>query len=176
MDASSNRNFLRRAVRILSVIALLALAFVFFDFAIDLRPPSVHSSYRFELSGLVTDEIRILRQDNLSILVIRRSADSIARLKRERDGLQDPDSADSKQPQYADNDLRSRHPQYFVSYAIGTDLGCALVADAGQLREVCGNARYDFVGRALAGARKFRNLPIPDYNFAGDFSSLTVRP
>ena len=163
-------------MRLLSVVAVLGLVFVFFDFAIDLRPASVHSSYRFELSGLVTDEVRILRQDNLSILLIKRSDNSIARLRRDRDGLQDPESASSNQPQYAANALRSRHPGYFVSYAIGTDLGCPLVADAGQLREICGNARYDFAGRALIGAGKFRNLPIPDYNFAGDFSSLTVRP
>ena len=91
-------------------------------------------------------------------------------------GLQDPQSRRSTQPAYAGNPLRSKHPELFVSFAIGTDYGCALEAEGFELKEVCGEARYDFAGRALAGERQFRNLAIPDYNFSADFTSLTVRP
>jgi ubiquinol-cytochrome c reductase iron-sulfur subunit len=147
-----------------------------FDFMIDWRPAAIQSSYRFEVGELETDEVKILRQDNLSILVMRRSAATLAALMRQGAPLQDPDSRFSHQPDDADNPLRSRHAEYFVSYAVGTDLGCALeVLDSG-FRESCGGAHYDFAGRALEGGGKFQNLSIPDYNFTDNFSILTIYP
>jgi ubiquinol-cytochrome c reductase iron-sulfur subunit len=159
-----------------SLILLAAVAFVLLDFAIDLRPSNIQSSYRFEVGELAPDEVKILRQDNLSILVVRRSAATIASLRQSTAGLQDPESQDSRQPDYARNALRSRQPQYFVSYGMGTDLGCTLEVLPSGLREICSGARYDLAGRALKGTNKFPNLAIPDYNFAVDFSSLTVKP
>jgi len=173
---SSARNRLRISLRYLSAIAGLAVLYVLLDFTIDLRPPGIQDSYRFEVGELGEDGIRILRRDNLSILVIRRSAATVARLLQSRNSLQDPSSRRSSQPEYATNPLRSRVPEYFVAYAIGTDFGCALEIAATEIREICGSARYDFAGRALAGDRRFRNLAIPDYNFSDDYHRLTVRP
>ncbi len=146
------------------------------DFAIDIRPATIQSSYRFNVGALAPDEVRILRQDNLSILVIRRSAATLAALMRADESLQDPQSRYSHQPDDIDNPLRSRHAEYFVSYAVGTDLGCPLKVLETGLREGCSSARYDFAGRALEGANKFQNLSIPDYNFDNNFSVLTVYP
>jgi hypothetical protein len=72
--------------------------------------------------------------------------------------------------------LRSRYDHYFVSYAVGTDLGCPLRLLPSTVREICGSADYDFAGRALKGANQFPNLSIPDYNFANNFSTLIVKP
>lgn len=171
------QNQLKRLLRYFSWIIAAAVIYVLLDFAIDIRPPAIHTSYRFNVGELALDEARILRQDNLSILVIRRSAATIDRLQREvPTRLQDSMSRFSHQPGYARNPLRSRHPEYFVSYATGTDLGCGLeVLDSG-LREICGSAHYDFAGRALQGTSRFPNLSIPDYTFANNFSRLTVNP
>jgi hypothetical protein len=176
-NLSGNRGYrLRRLFRYFALVIVAAVVYVLLDFAIDIRPPAIHSSYRFSIDPLEPDQARILRQDNLSILVIRRSAASINALEQPVELLQDGASRFSHQPDYARNPLRSRHPQYFVSYATGTDLGCGLeVIDSG-LREICGSARYDFAGRALGGANKFPNLSIPDYTFTNNFSSLTVYP
>ena len=146
------------------------------DFAIDIRPSGVQDSYRFEIGPLLDDQPRILRRDNLSILVLRRSAATIARLRETTAGLQDPQSRRSSQPAWANNPLRSRLPELFVSYATGTDYGCGLEIAASTVKEICGSARYDFAGRALAGDRQFPNLIIPDYNFSDDFRYLTIRP
>ncbi|MCP4767492.1 MAG: hypothetical protein GY875_14600 [Gammaproteobacteria bacterium] len=154
----------------------LAVLYVLLDFTIDLRPSTIQSSYRFNVGELAADEVRILRQDNLSILVMRRSAATVTALMQEGSPLQDPDSRYSHQPDDADNPLRSRHSEYFVSYAVGTDLGCALTVLESGLREGCGSARYDFAGRALEGANKFQNLSIPDYNFSNNFSTLIINP
>ena len=170
------RSRLRRLIGYFGLVLATAVLYVLLDFSFDWRPPRVQSSYHFSLDEIPPDRPRILHQDSLAILVIRRSAETVARLEQGGGGLQDPLSRDSNQPAYAGNALRSRDPEWFVSYAVGTDLGCSLEDATGELREICGNARYDFAGRALDGARKFRNLPIPDYNFAADFSSLTIRP
>jgi len=175
-SAGKQRNLLTRLFSYFAWIIAAAVAYVLLDFAIDIRPPAVHSSYHFKVDALEYDQARILRQDNLSILLIRRSAQTIQALEQSAEALQDGASSYSHQPGYARNPLRSRHPEYFVSYATGTDLGCGLEVLDSELREICGSARYDFAGRALRGANKFPNLAIPDYTFTSNFSGLTVNP
>jgi ubiquinol-cytochrome c reductase iron-sulfur subunit len=176
LTSGPGRSGLARLTRYFGLAAVAAIVYVLLDFSIDLRPPAIQSSYRFSVAELAPDEARILRQDNLAILVMRRSAETIASLRQPDTRLQDPESNDSSQPGFARNALRSRHPQYFVSYAIGTDLGCAIEVQPSALQEICSGARYDFAGRALKGANKFPNLPVPDYNFTNNFSTLTIKP
>jgi len=175
-DKEEGRTGLTFLFKAFSLVLLGGIVFVLFDFAIDFRPANIQSSYRFEVGALAPDEVKILRHENLLIVVVRRSAETIARLRQSSASLQDPESQGSRQPDYAQNVLRSRHPQYFVSYGIGTDLGCALEVLSSGLREICGSAHYDFAGRALAGANSFPNLAIPDYNFSDSFNILTINP
>jgi len=172
----SDRRRLLKAVRYVSVVAGFALLYVLLDFAIDVRPAGIHSSYQFSLDRLPVDSAIILRQDNLSIVVIRRSPEAINLLRESSGNLQDPHSRSSSQPVNAENSLRSIHPGFYVSYAIGTDLGCGLEAIENGMREICSDARYDFAGRALKGSTQFENLAIPDYNFSNNFSILTIKP
>ncbi len=176
MPVDINPGVLKRLFKYCVLLMLAAVAYVLFDFAIDIRPPQIHASYRFNIGELTKDRARILRQDNLSILVIRRSPDTIEALRQVIGNLQDPESRNSRQPEFAENLLRSRHPEYFVSYAIGTDFGCVIETIESGFKEICGNARYDFAGRALKGDNKFHNLAIPDYNFSNNFNVLTIRP
>ena len=173
---SPSRKFLQNTVRYFWLLGGLAVLYVLLDFMIDVRPSTIQASYRFNVGELALDEIQILRQDNLTILVVRRSAATIASLRESLAQLQDPQSLDSNQPDYARNALRSRQPQYFVSYALGTDLGCTLKVLQDSLQEICGRARYDLAGRALKGENEFSNLSIPDYNFTNNFSTLTIKP
>ena len=173
---AANRSALKRSIKYFAIVLAAAFSYVLLDFAFDLRPPRIHSSYQFNVSGLTLDQARILRQDNLSVLVIRRSAETILALRRDLAGLQDPESKRSQQPEFASNLLRSSHPEYFVSYAIGTDFGCGLELGQSSVKEMCGRARYDFAGRALQGDNKFLNLAVPDYTFTDNFNTLTIRP
>lgn len=173
---SPGRNFLAAAVRYSGIFAGLAVVYVLLDFMIDARPPQVQESYRFRVGELLPDRPGILRQDNLSIVIINRSEDTIARLAQASAGLQDPDSQDSHQPGFALNPLRSKHPEWFVSYAIGTHLGCGLEVVAAGLGEICSSATYDYAGRARQGGDRFQNLAVPDYTFSDDFKFLTIWP
>ena len=166
-----------RATKYLSVILLFALLFVSLDFLIDIRPRSIHASYRFTLRDLPLDQPVWLKQDNLTIVLINRSRELLEALKNPDDNLQDPDSDSSRQPEYAKNRLRSRHKTYFVAYGGGTDLECPLKnSPAFTLRETCSQALYDYAGRALKGKNRFRNLTIPDYTFNDNFTLLTINP
>ena len=173
----NNRLVLLRATKYLLVLLALGLLFVLVDFAVDIRPSEVQSSYRFNLPQSRFDQPVWLRQKNLTILLIRRSNQVIEDLKNRTKDLQDPNSDSSRQPDYAKNSLRSSSQQYFVAYGLGTDLGCPL--EAGKeytLKESCGSANYDYAGRAISGKTRFLNLRIPDYTFNHDFSVLTVSP
>jgi hypothetical protein len=162
--------------KVFAAILSMAILYVLLDFMVDFRPPRIQTSYQFKIKNLVADTPLFLRQDNLVIVVIARSAASIAELRQVSAGLQDAESQDSNQPEFATNSLRSRHPEYFVSFAMGTNLGCILETIEAGLREICSQAAYDHAGRALQGEIKFRNLVIPDYNFSNDFNTLTIRP
>jgi hypothetical protein len=159
------------------VLFATAVLFVVLDYSIDFRPAAIHSSYSFSLRDIPVDQPVWLSQDNLTILLIRRSDRLLADLLNSKLGLQDPESQSSRQPDYAKNSLRSRHGEYFVAYALGTDFGCPLETFGDQrVRETCGKASYDYAGRALSGQNRFQNLTIPDYNFNHDFSVLTINP
>ncbi len=176
MPVAADRSGLKRLIKYFAIVLAAAFSYVLLDFSFDLRPPRVHSSYQFNVAELPPDQARILRQENLSVLVIRRSAATISALGQNLAGLQDSESKRSHQPGFAANLLRSSHPEYFVSYAIGTDFGCGLEVGQSTIKEICGRARYDFAGRALQGDNKFLNLAIPDYTFTNNFNTLIIRP
>lgn len=176
MIERSARSPVERLFRYFAFAGALAILFVLLDFSFDWRPKRVYESYQFNLPELEPDAPVLLRQDNLMIVVLRRSPGTIEALRHGGANLQDPESNRSRQPDFADNALRSRDPEFFVAYALGTDLGCTLEIEAGGLREICGDARYDLAGRALAGTRDFRNLTIPDYNFGPEYKTLLIRP
>jgi len=171
-----SRKTLQQSIRCLAILAAIAIAYVLIDFSIDIRPPAVQATYEFNIGDPVQDRLIILRQQNLSIVLIKRSKTAIARLLQSNQNLQDVDSDHSSQPDFAKNQLRSKYPEYFVSYATGTDLGCALVEEQFLMKEICGEARYDFAGRALQGKKKFSNLVIPAYQFSNGFRTLMISP
>jgi Rieske Fe-S protein len=173
----NKRQLLVRVTKWSMALFALLLLYVVLDYTIDFRPATIDSSYRFKLREIPVDQPVWLIQDNLTVLLIRRSNRLLKVLNQQTDDLQDPESDSSRQPDFAQNRLRSRNLEYFVAYGTGTDLGCPLVLDNEySLRESCGKSSYDFAGRAIVGENQFQNLAIPDYNFNHDFSVLTVNP
>jgi hypothetical protein len=65
---------------------------------------------------------------------------------------------------------------YFIAYAIGTNLGCPLQEVAGhKLKESCSSAEYDFSGQPVGIEKRFTALHVPVYNFCDDFSCINLR-
>ena len=126
--ALTKRTLLLRLTKYLLGITVLSLLLVLIDYSFDLRPRNVQQNYHFSLktNDIAYDSPVWLRQDNLQILLIKRSVKLRNQLSQSKQDLQDPDSHSSRQPGYAKNSLRSKDDLYFVSYAIGTDLSCPL--------------------------------------------------
>ena len=109
------------------------------------------------------------------IYVVRRTPDMLARVAGHDGELKDPNSADSEQPPYAKNPLRSRTPEFLVLIGICTHLGCLPKQrfSAGELYPSwpggffcpCHGSRFDLAGRVFDGSPASVNLRIPPYSY-----------
>ena len=107
--------------------------------------------------------------------VVRRTPDMLARVGGHDGELKDPTSADSDQPPYAKNPLRSRTPEFLVLIGICTHLGCLPKQrfSAGELYPSwpggffcpCHGSRFDLAGRVFDGSPASVNLRIPPYSY-----------
>jgi ubiquinol-cytochrome c reductase iron-sulfur subunit len=94
--------------------------------------------------------------------------------------LNDPDSHQLQQPEYARNWHRSIKPEYLVVVGICTHLGCiptyrpAIGASdlgrnwLGGYFCPCHGSRYDLSGRVYKGVPAPLNLPVPPYHYVTD--------
>jgi len=112
------------------------------------------------------------------IYIVHRSPHMLARLGDHDADLKDPQSADSTQPRYVKNALRSRRADLFVTIGICTHLGCLPKArfEAGMPAMgatwpggflcPCQGSRFDLAGRVFKGSPASVNLVIPPYALA----------
>ncbi|HEY4210776.1 MAG TPA: ubiquinol-cytochrome c reductase iron-sulfur subunit [Steroidobacteraceae bacterium] len=112
------------------------------------------------------------------IYLVRRTAQMLMQLGGHDARLKDPGSQNSAQPSYADNPLRSRRSDLFVTIGICTHLGCLpkarfspaqvdLGADwPGGFLCPCHGSRFDLAGRVFDGSPASVNLVIPPYYFS----------
>lgn len=101
------------------------------------------------------------------VVILGRSDAVLAGLRAAEGGprLKDPDSADSVQPGFARNSMRSRREGVFLAYANCTHLGCEIAPDPAGFRCPCHSSRFDAAGRAHADSAAPRNLDVPNYRF-----------
>jgi len=116
------------------------------------------------------------------VWVIRRTDEMLKTLKDPKvlNQLKDPDSSASDQPEFAENDYRSRKPDWLVMIAICTHLGCIPTYRPdpggsfwsgdweGGFFCPCHGSGYDLSGRVLDGSPAPRNMAVPYYEFLSD--------
>lgn len=117
------------------------------------------------------------------VLVVRRTPEMIERIGGHDAVLADPDSENSKQPDYTKNAARAIKPEYLVLLGVCTHLGClpqnrfapgasadgVLTADwQGGFFCPCHGSKFDLSGRVFAGVPAPTNLEIPPYSFTDD--------
>ena len=173
--SNTRRRGLETTLKLATWIAIFALLFVLADFAVDFRPRNIQDSYRFTMPELSVDQPEVIQRDQLRIVVLKRSEQLQQQLLDTSD-LQDPESKRSRQPDDAQNILRSKVPDLFVSFALGTDFECPLLIEDNGFAESCSDATYDFAGRAKKSNRRFDNLVVPDYRLSDDGKHITVFP
>ena len=114
------------------------------------------------------------------IFIIRRSEAALNLLNEDPGRLADPDSQDPEQPDYAQNEYRSRRPEVLVLVGLCPHLFCSPTPYV-TLRPApfdtewrggffcpCHGSRFDLAGRVYSGSPASRNMQVPPYSFEGD--------
>jgi ubiquinol-cytochrome c reductase iron-sulfur subunit len=117
------------------------------------------------------------------VWIVNRTQDMLDNLEQVEARLSDPTSTERsnlQQPQYAQNQYRSRNPQYLVVIGICTHLGCSPTfrpevapSDLGEdwvggFFCPCHGSRFDLAGRVFSGMPAPTNLEVPPYSFENE--------
>ena len=114
------------------------------------------------------------------IFIIRRSEAALNLLNEDPGRLTDPDSQDPEQPDYAQNEYRSRRPEVLVLVGLCPHLFCSPTPYVTLRPEPfdtewrggffcpCHGSRFDLAGRVYSGSTASRNMQVPPYSFEGD--------
>ena len=114
------------------------------------------------------------------IFVVKRSQDALAALNEDPARLADPESQDPEQPNYAQNEYRSRTPEVLVLVGLCPHLFCSPTPHV-ELRPQpfdsdwrggffcpCHGSRFDLAGRVYNGSPASRNMQVPPYSLEDD--------
>ena len=144
------------------------------------RAKAAGAPVKVDISQLQSGQILNVLWRGSPVFLVNRSTEQTAVLPALNDRLKDPESADSIQPQYADNIHRSMTENLLVVIGICTHLGCSpkyypdLVPQQfdsewqGGFYCPCHNSRFDIAGRVFSGSPASRNLDVPPYMFEDD--------
>lgn len=138
-----------------------------------------------DISSIEDGQMVTLEYRKAPVLVVKRTPEMLELLPKNVPQISDPNSEASVQPEYAQNDMRSRTPELLVVSGVCTHLGCKPsfrpevgAADLGGDNWYggffcpCHGSKYDLAGRVFKGVPAPLNLPVPDYNVEGTI--LTV--
>jgi ubiquinol-cytochrome c reductase iron-sulfur subunit len=117
-----------------------------------------------------------------AIFVVRRTPEMLATLSSPEvvNNLRDPNSEESEQPAYTQNESRALKPEYLVLVGVCTHLGCAplsrfepqdaeLGADwRGGFYCPCHGSKFDLAGRVFKDVPAPTNLRVPPYRFMNE--------
>jgi len=161
--------------------AAMALPFVG-SFAPSEKARAAGAPVEVDVSAIAPGEMRTYEWRGKPVWVIRRTPEQLAELPKLNSQLADPDSKrPGYTPAYAQNDWRSRKPEYWVGVAICTHLGCSptpkLVPGAqpslpddwqGGSLCPCHGSTFDMAGRVYRNKPAPDNLEVPPYQFLSD--------
>ena len=135
-----------------------------------------------DISKLEVGQRMIVEWRGRPVWILRRSPEAMESLKKVEESLRDPASAESKQPEYAKNEARSRQDRSEILVLTGlcTHLGCSplyrpevspadLGADwVGGFFCPCHGSKFDLSGRVFKSVPAPLNLEDPPYYFMSD--------
>lgn len=175
-DAPSRRLVLRLLLKVMGLVGFLFVAYVSLVLLLGGGGAGMDTVRTVKLQDLEPGEARWLEWGGRRVVVLHRTPEMLAEVRRLNEELKNPDSIWNNQPATADPLTRSVRPEYFVALAYGTELGCELEfvpyrADEtsdwrGGFVDRCRGSRYDFAGRVFRSDAAPRNLDVPDYYFA----------
>lgn len=181
----TRRHFLTAATAVTGGVGAVAAAVPFVSsFRPSARAQALGAPVEVDVSKLEPGALMKVEWRGRPIYVVHRTEEMLGVLGRDAELLADPDSADSIQPGYAQNDHRSVRPRILVVEGVCTHLGCAPlprfeVAPAdfgadwgGGFYCPCHGSTFDLAGRVFAGVPAPTNLSIPPYRYVDDSTIL----
>lgn len=171
MTESSTRVRLRVAIKGMFLVAGLAIVYVFGSafFSTEKRESSP-DAMSVGVSQLKPGESLKVNWDGRPIVIHRRTQAEIDWLSQPQGGLADAASSSSVQPAWAQNQYRSKTPEWFVGLAVREDKACTIEVDEtsahGGFISPCDGVKFDAAGRIFAGQTDspVNNIRIPTYD------------
>jgi ubiquinol-cytochrome c reductase iron-sulfur subunit len=121
------------------------------------------------------------------VWVLRRTQEMVGRLAQNAALLTDPDSKESRQPDYVKGPGRSIKPEFFIVEGVCTHLGCSptLKKEVGAASDMgadwpggyycpCHNSRFDLAARVFKGSPAPSNMAVPPHRFSADGSAVVI--
>ncbi|MGH8689290.1 MAG: ubiquinol-cytochrome c reductase iron-sulfur subunit [Burkholderiales bacterium] len=137
-----------------------------------------------DISSIPPGELKVFAWRGKPVWVIRRTPAMLEAIRKSDPRVSDPKSEVPQQPEYAQNEFRSRKPDVMVVVGVCTHLGCSPkekpADDKGEMGAEwlggfycpCHGSKFDFAGRVYKGSPAPTNLVVPPYEFLSDNTLL----
>jgi len=144
------------------------------------RAKAAGAPVEVDISRLEPGQMMTVEWRSKPVWIIRRTKETLDRLKSVDAKVSDPNSDVPQQPEYAKNEFRSIKPEVLVLVGICTHLGCSpqskpvedkaeMGADwAGGFLCPCHGSKFDLAGRVYKGAPAPVNLEVPRHIYLSD--------
>ena len=175
------RRFLIGATSAVGAVGVGAIAIPFIgSLTPSARALAAGAPVEVDISKLDLGAMMSVEWQGKVVFVVNRTPEMLSKLPSIVPQLKDPESKESVQPAYADNEARARDAEYLVMLGKCTHLGCApkyrpevapadLGADwQGGFYCPCHGSRFDLSGRVFKGAPAGTNMEIPPYYYISD--------
>ena len=178
---TSRRRFLTAAT---TVVGAVGVGFALVPFVSSMQPSAraraAGAPVRADISKLEPGQMVRVKWRGKPVWLVRRTEKMLEVLPTLDSKVSDPESLESEQPPYAQNEYRSIKPEVLVTVGICTHLGCsptyrpdAGAADLGADWEggffcPCHGSKFDLAGRVYKGVPAPTNLAIPPHRYLSE--------
>ncbi len=176
-DTDNNRRrFLTAATLVVGAVGTGAVAVPFLStWSPSARAKTAGAPVKADIGKLEPGQQIVVKWRGKPVWVVRRDDMALETLPEVDGELRDPKSNESIQPEYAQNEYRSRKPEILIMVGICTHLGCSptyvpeITADfKGGFFCPCHGSKFDFAGRVYQGVPAPTNLTVPPHYYVSD--------
>lgn len=178
----SRRRFLTAATSVVGVAGAVGVAIPFIgSWNPSAKARAAGAPVRINLAAIEPGQMITEEWRGKPVFILRRTEEALAGLKKVVGDVSDPDSEVEQQPSYAQNETRSRRPEFMIMLGVCTHLGCApqfrpdvgakdMGGDAwqGGFFCPCHGSRFDLAGRVYKSVPAPTNLVVPPHTYDTD--------
>ena len=177
-SALSRRHFLVGATTVTAAVGAVATAVPFVaSFNPSARARALGAAVTQDISNIDPGAYAQVLWRGRAIYIVHRSPEMLERMRDAGYDLRDPDSQESEQPEFAQNEYRSLRPEWLIIEGVCTHLGCVPLsrfevapADLGPdwvggFFCPCHGSMFDLAGRVVSGVPAPTNLTVPPHSF-----------